>query len=272
MAGNSTLKILLIAAAAAAGVMAAPVRTVAAIPPELAQLKRAAEAGSAIAQFNYGQRVANEKEQLAWLARSAGQGFTLAQDALGAHFDRAFLFDPKKKPALIREAVRWTSRAAYQGFPPAQVRLSKFFETGAGVGRDPVIAAMWIQLAIDNPKTSFGERMMASMNRDALLAHTSPDNLAEGQRLAAEFTYPRATLLNPIEERLLVAGLTLTEIYRHNENVSAEVNHELIRPGETKDITLDEHSVSLTCIAIGAASARFRVTGTETEITVEQKK
>lgn len=271
MAGHPTLRIILFATAAAL-LLTAATRTLAANPPDLAQLKRAAESGDAAAQLDYGARLSNQKEQFAWYLRAAEQGYASAQDAVGSHYESVYLFDAKKRPASIHEAVRWTSRAAYQGLPAAQMRLSKFFETGAGVGRDPVIACMWMQLALDNPHATFGERMMANMKRDRLIAHTSPENIAEGERLAGEFTYPKSGQLNPIEVRLLVDGLTLAELYRRNENASVTVNRQFFTIGESKEVNVDDHSVALTCLAIATRSARFKVGGTDSQITLELRK
>ena len=111
-----TLTTLLTAAVTAAWMLATPVVGFAARPSELVQLKRAAEAGDPLAQFTYGQRLGDSdaQEQLAWFLKAAEQGYAPAQDAVGAHYDRASLSEPKKKQLVtIREAVRWTSRAAY---------------------------------------------------------------------------------------------------------------------------------------------------------------
>lgn len=273
---HRTLTTLLTAAVTAVWALAAPAVSFAARPSELVQLKRSTEAGDPLAQFNYGQRLGDSdaREQLAWFLKAAEQGYAPAQDAVGAHYDRTFLAEPKKKQLVaIREAVRWTSRAAYQGWPAAQMRLARYFETGTGsLGRDPVLATMWIQIAVDNPSSSFGERMMASMHRDRINEHMSADNIAEGQRLASEFRYPDRDLLNPIETRLLVAGLNLTAIYRRNSHASATVNHQLFTPGETKDVDVDAHTVGLTCVTIQTTSARLKVNGTASEVTLELRK
>lgn len=268
-------RILLTATVLAAGALATPIASHAARDPELAQLKRAAEKGDALAQFSYGQRVAasDPREQLKWYLRAAEQGYAPAQDATGILYERLALDEPaKKQSAAMREAVRWSSRAAYQGWPAAQVRLARYFATGSGVEKDPVIACMWAQMAVDNPSASFEERMLASSARDRIFEPISPDNVAEGQRLAGEFRYPEVSQLNPIETRLLVAALNLSAIYRRNRNASATVNRELFTTGETKEVDVDAHTVNLTCVAIDATTARFKVAGTQTEVTLELRK
>ena len=86
------------------------------------------------------------------------------------------------------------------------------------------------------------------------------------------FQYPDVTQLNPIEARLLASALNLTSIYRRKAHASATVNRQLFKPGESKDVEVDAHIVGLTCIAIEPTSARFKVSGTTTEVVLELRK
>jgi hypothetical protein len=65
--------------------------------PDLAQLKLAAEAGNAVAEFDYGGRIYDQQERFAWLLKSAEQGYAPAQDATATLLSRPYTSDPKKK-------------------------------------------------------------------------------------------------------------------------------------------------------------------------------
>jgi TPR repeat protein len=116
--------------------------------PDLAQLKLAAESGDAVAEYNYGKRIYEQREQFQWFMKSAEQGYAPAQDAVAENLTRHYTSNLKERKALDRDAVRWASRAAYQGLASAQGRLSEFYRKGAGVGADPLKAYMWIQIAV----------------------------------------------------------------------------------------------------------------------------
>lgn len=236
--------------------------------PDLAKLKLAAESGDPVAQFDYGRRISstNRNEQEEWYQRSADQGYAPAQDAVGAHYTWPLSSKPKERLAMNREAVRWTSRAAFQGYPAAQLRLSRFYIQGTGVAADPVAAYMWAQIVLDNPNSSSGERTMANLNRDSLIANTTLENIREGQRRAASFAYPARASFNPIEVELLVAQLKLIGIFHQGDQTSAAVNNVRFYIGDSKEVKVDEHVLQVTCISIQPKSAQFRIAGTDTDV------
>lgn len=80
-----------------------------------AQLRRAAEAGDRLAQFEIGERF------------STGKG----------------------APRDAARAARWFERAAAQGYAPAQFRLASLYERGQGVSRDLARAKVWYARAAD---------------------------------------------------------------------------------------------------------------------------
>jgi S1-C subfamily serine protease len=78
------------------------------------------------------------------------------------------------------EAVKWCRKSAEQGFAPAQCILGKRIEEGAGVPRDFVEAYKWYNLAA-------AQIGVAALQRDDLQKRMTPEQIAEGQRLAREF-------------------------------------------------------------------------------------
>jgi TPR repeat protein len=112
----------------------------------LTKFRRAAQQGSASAQFNIG------------LMYDEGQG--VAQD--------------------YKEAVRWYKLAAAQGNAKAQFNLGVSYGKGEGVVQDYVRAHMWLNLA------AIGGDARAVKNRDIVAAKMTPQQISEAQKLARE--------------------------------------------------------------------------------------
>ncbi len=244
--------------------------------PDLAQLKIAAESGDAKAQYEYAGRISfsNQPERIAWIQKSAEQGYAPAQDAFAEYLGGRYIPDAKKKKALDREAVRWASRAAYQGLASAQGRLGGFYNRGVGVAKDSVKAYMWAQIAV---QTSGGDHgtisgLMYKANRDVLIANTSSEIISEGQRLAAAFKPTSYGLMNPVEADLIFSELRLLAIYEMKDTRSAVLNNVRFNTGETKEIKLDEQTLQLTCLAIEGKAARFAIAETNYQSTIALKR
>jgi len=238
--------------------------------PDSSPLIRVAELGDAVEQFNYAQHLApgNAAEKLGWLMRSAEQGFPPAQDLVGAYYDGAAATDAPNSASLMSEAVRWSSRAAYQALPASQLRLANFYESGRGLPRDLVRAAMWLNLTLTNPETTPGEHTLASASVNRIQTATSAANLAEGRRLATAFTYPTGGGLNPVEIQLLTTELKLTAIAQEDGRAYALVNSVRFFPGEPADAKVDGYTFRLTALAIDARSVRFNVSGSNDGFTL----
>jgi hypothetical protein len=89
------------------------------------------------------------------------------------------------------EAVRWYRLAADQGDGNAQYNLGVMYDNGDGVPQDDVQAYMWFSLAAS--RSTGTERATATEWRDRVANRLTPDQLAEGQRLAREWdeAHPR---------------------------------------------------------------------------------
>jgi hypothetical protein len=234
--------------------------------PDLAQLKIAAESGDAIAQFEYAQRIAitNAAERIVWIQRSAEQGYAPAQDSMADYCVKKPAFEPRTRRALDREAARWASRAAFQGFAGSQCRLSVYYDRGAGLAKDPIAAYMWIEIAVRTVSGDTNPTMgiLYKGYRDALIARTTTENIAEGQRRAAEFKPMKLAQINPVEADLVFAELKLSAIYKIKESASAVMNNVRFLVGETKAVRLSDQSPELTCVAIEGRQAQFQIKDT----------
>jgi TPR repeat protein len=111
--------------------------------------RKAAEQGSAIAQFNlglfydprHGYILNTDKKQAEqWYCKAAEQGYIPAQRALG-EFHSAGNDDV--------QAAQWFRKAAEQGDPWAQNKLGEYYADGHGVPQDYAQAAQWFRKAAE---------------------------------------------------------------------------------------------------------------------------
>jgi S1-C subfamily serine protease len=146
--------------------------------------RRAAEQGDAFAQKHLGIKYENgeglpknEVEAAKWYRRAAEQGDAFAQMLLAAMYE-----DGKGLPKNEVEAAKWYRRAAERGEAFAQQHLGGMYFLGRGVPQDYVAAYKWFNIAAagQEPKVAAD----AAQFRDALARRMSPDQIAEGQRLA----------------------------------------------------------------------------------------
>jgi hypothetical protein len=79
-------------------------------------------------------------------------------------------------------ALYWYRKAFEQGVADAGISLGAMYQAGRGVPRDDVEAYKWYCLA-----AAQGNNGIAMTNRDSLLRSLTPEQIAEGQRRAAEF-------------------------------------------------------------------------------------
>jgi len=83
-------------------------------------------------------------------------------------------------PQNYAEAAKWFRLAAEQGDEAAQYFLAPYFAKGLGVPQDYVEAYMWANLAAAKVSL-WGE------SRDEIASVMTPAQIAEAQRLAAEW-------------------------------------------------------------------------------------
>lgn len=154
-------------------------------------VRRAADKGLAEAQFNLGLCYANGEgvdrnaaEAAAWYRKAADQGLPEAQAELGNCY-----LEGSGVPKDVPEGLRWTRQAAEQGFPAAQNTLGLCYSKGTGVTNDYVEAYKWFNLAAaKGGDLAYDAKVNLAMAERFL----TPEQVAEGQRLAREFR-PRKT-------------------------------------------------------------------------------
>lgn len=152
---------------------------------EVPSLRRAAEHGSAGAQYQLAIRYANgdgvpqdSEEAVRWYRRAAEQGLAPAQYQLGLRYANG---DGVTKD--FAAAVSWYRRAAQQGVAFAQFNLGVRYANGQGVDRDVVLAYVWFSLAAQG---LLGEEAdVAHRARDSIRNTLSPEQLTRGDRMVA---------------------------------------------------------------------------------------
>ena len=158
-------------------------------PPDIAELRRAAEEGDPEAQVQLGQAyqsgngvAMDDDAATAWYLRAAEQGSADAQFHLGFAYSGG-----SGMPLDYNESHDWFERAAEQGHDAAQWMLgSLFYSFGRGdVARDDVKGAMWLYLAVS--QNDGHDRTPLDM----LEARMTPAQIEEAQRLAREWREAR---------------------------------------------------------------------------------
>jgi uncharacterized protein len=149
-------------------------------------LRKAADQGLAGAQYDLGLIYANGDIQgrsaadaVPLYRKAAEKGLAEAQCVLGHCY-----LEGAGAPKDIPEGVKWTQKAAEQGNASAQRTLGICYSKGKGVPKDNVQAYKWLNLAAsqDNPNTDDTKVNLSMVER-----FMTPEQIAEGQRLAREF-------------------------------------------------------------------------------------
>lgn len=145
-----------------------------------------AEGGDPRAQYHlailYGNGLGaprDSEQALRWHRLAAGQG----------HVGAAYKVAVMTGPGDAAEAVRWYRFAAERGHARAQYSLAAMFVSGRGVDRDLVLARKWLVLAASrlNDKAHVAD---ARRSLELVTAHMTADEIAEAERLAAEWRAP----------------------------------------------------------------------------------
>jgi len=154
--------------------------------------KMAALKGHAEAEYNLGVAYAqgrgtqqDQREALRWYRQSAERGYVPAQMMLAKMY-----YEGNGVAVNQAEAARWYRQASYQGFAIAQYMLGTMYATGQGVAKDLVQAHMWLSLA--GTQGNDASRQSALRTRDLLAEQMTPEQIAEAERLAREWTAQNA--------------------------------------------------------------------------------
>lgn len=149
-------------------------------------LRKAADQGLAGAQYDLGMCYAEGEvvgkstvDAVVLYRKAAEHGLPEAQAALGNCY-----LEGVGVPKDIPEGVKWTRKAAEQGNASAQQAIGLCYTKGKGVPKDSVQAYKWLNLAAsqDNPNSDDIKVNLSMVER-----FMTPEQIAEGQRLAHEF-------------------------------------------------------------------------------------
>ncbi|MCX7892527.1 MAG: sel1 repeat family protein [Burkholderiales bacterium] len=114
------------------------------------EYRAGAERGERLAQFNYammilrGETPGSAEAALAWLVKSAAQGYPQAQYALALLYERGSLVAKS-----LAEATAWFRRAAEQDHVEAQIALGTQYFLGRGAPHDETEACRWYERAAE---------------------------------------------------------------------------------------------------------------------------
>ncbi len=112
-----------------------------------------------------------------WYRKAAEQGDAFAQDRLGYQYANGLGVTQDYAAAAI-----WYRKAADQGQADARASLGFQYANGLGVPQDYVTAHMWFSLA-----SASGNRD-AARGRDKIAALMTPEQIAQAQQLAREWS------------------------------------------------------------------------------------
>jgi TPR repeat protein len=150
--------------------------------------RRAAEAGHAAAQFNWGVILARGRGVAAdpaaavpWLLRAAERGVAEAAYVIGNLHREGRGVAPSQA-----EALRWYRRGAASGQPAAELALGNMLGNGRGAPRDPIAGYAWIELAA---RRGYGPAQEARARAELLLGWRE---IMAGRRLAEALRAARA--------------------------------------------------------------------------------
>ncbi len=154
---------------------------------DLDELRSKAEQGNVVAQFNLGVAYANgqgvpqnDMEAVRWYRKAVEFHHAGAQNNLGLMYKNG-----DGVPQSDTEAVRWWRLAADQGNPEALFSLALMYRNGEGVVQSDVRAYAWGNVAASRSDGQAKEN--AAKFRDAAAAGLTPEQRAEGQRMALEW-------------------------------------------------------------------------------------
>lgn len=143
-------------------------------------LRRAAESGDVISQFNVALAYARGRSDMTkaapWYQKSAALGHVKAQRSLAD-----CLFNGIGVTANFYEAAKWYRQAANQGDAEAQYGLGRCYATGRGAPFDLVEAYKWLSVAAN------GGYVVARSYQADIIRRMAPLQISEALRLAREF-------------------------------------------------------------------------------------
>ena len=158
------------------------------------EVRTRAESGEAEAQYYLGVMYKtgdwvqkNDTEAARWYRLATDQGHADVQATLGNMYAMGVAI-----PENLDAALRYSRLAANQGNARGLSNLAGMYEIGLGVPQNDVMAYMYMNLAASRESRPAPRRIWGQA-RDEAAARLTPDQRAEGQRLALEWdaAHPR---------------------------------------------------------------------------------
>lgn len=115
-----------------------------------------------------------------WLRLAAGDGNAEAQFWLGNGYLQGWF-----GAVDYREAINWLKKAAAQGLPDAEFCLGQMYELGEGVPESPALAARWYRKAADHFPEIGGMRVGGVWEAEGQLAYMYRDGRLKGNDVEA---------------------------------------------------------------------------------------
>lgn len=161
----------------------------------IAYLEKSAGQGNVYAMHNLGYLIKHGKIQgktltdaFNWYLKAAEAGFAGSQNNLGDMYENG-----EGVPQSYGDAIHWYTRGAMQGEPTAYLSLGECYAKGLGVKRNGVEAYRWLLLAVKSFRNAPDNRANAEKTMKEIEKSLSPEQLAEGIRLADKFVPFRQT-------------------------------------------------------------------------------
>ncbi len=214
--------------------------------PRTAEIKEAAEAGDAQAQFQLGAAFYSKfswTNAVIWYRKAAQQGHADGQNALGGMLLNG-ISGVKQNP---EEGIRWLTLAANQNQVNAQLSLARVYENGTYLKRDYVESLKWLTLA--EKKSS----IVARVHADALVLKMTQEEITEAGKRVAAFVPAAPVKVLPV--------LKLQGMMGSGDKATALINGKSLRSGEEVGIKVDEDILKVKCLKVENRSVTIMVQG-----------
>jgi hypothetical protein len=227
---------------------------------DVAVIKEKAEAGDPNAQLSLADTYSfnfKKADALGWYRKAAENGVVESESRLGEMllFGASGIPASQNVPANPVEGIRWTYQAATNGNAKAWLNMSKAFQYGSGVSKDPVEAYAWLELYADTVPIE-GPVML---NQMALSLDTA--SIQQAQTIVAECRSGQWPAISP---RKIAAGdprLRLEGITFGGKVTLATINGKTLEEGESANVSLKKDVLKITCIKIKEDSVLVLIDG-----------
>lgn len=227
---------------------------------DVAVTKEKAEAGDPDAELSLADTLSfnfKKADALGWYRKAAENGVVESESRLGEMllFGASGIPASQSVPANPVEGIRWTYQAATNGNAKAWLNMSKAFQYGVGVSKDPVEAYAWLELYADTVPIE-GPVML---NQMALSLDTT--SIQQAQIIVAECRSGQWPAISPRkiadgDPRLRLEGITFG-----GKVTLATINGKTLEEGESANVSLKKDVLKITCVKIKEDSVLVLIDG-----------